>query len=416
MNSFFELLCRIKSISIYKNLLNDPVVSGFCELFEYLQTFSANVLIPSEIFATYAEICHQLYESEFSGDLSAYLYSLILYDENCFSLACSQNTEPNELLRDAANEDILTICKLAAISSDELKDFFVDCMPDCVDIIKNLPKYKNNNQLVAPLGTVDKVIKFYKNNGCGVFAKNIAMICAENTALSKVIGLDEIKLSDLKLYEEQKNAVIENTQAFLLDAPFNNVLLYGDRGCGKSSTVKALLNEYKNQKLRIVQLAKNNLSEYGNLVQKLSSLPFKFIVFIDDLTFDENDRNFSSLKAILEGSLYKQPKNIAVYATTNRRHLIKESFSARKGDEIHLSDTIDETLSLSDRFGLVITYSSLRKDNYLEIVRLLALDRYKSFDEIELYKAAERFALEKASRSPRIAQQFLDSFSSSIIA
>ena len=143
-------------------------------------------------------------------------------------------------------------------------------------------------------------------------------------------------------------------------------------------------------------------------MQKISNIPLKFIIFIDVLTFNENDDNFGALKAVLEGSVAKQPDNMVLYATTNRRHLIKESFKAREGDEIHLADTIDETISLSDRFGITITYSVPNKDKFLNIVKEIKEDRNIQISDEILFKGAERFALSKGNRSPRLAKQYID--------
>ncbi|MDO5438016.1 MAG: DUF815 domain-containing protein, partial [bacterium] len=184
-------------------------------------------------------------------------------------------------------------------------------------------------------------------------------------------------------------------------------LLYGDRGCGKSSLVKAVANEFKKMGLKIVQVYKESLQNIEELSEYLSDFPSKFIIFIDDLVFDENDPMFASCKALLEGSLARHPENVLIYVTTNRRHLIKESFTSREGSEIHMNDTMDEAASLSDRFGITITFSSPDKKDYLEIVRRLADEFKLKYDEKNLFKEAEAFALFKGNRAPRIAKQFL---------
>lgn len=161
-----------------------------------------------------------------------------------------------------------------------------------------------------------------------------------------------------------------------------------------------------------MEIPKQHLLCLDRVVEQIADLPMKFILFIDDLSFNEDDKSFGILKAMLEGSVFKRPDNIAIYATTNRRHIIKETFTAREGDEVHRADTIDEALSLSDRFGLCVTFTVPTKDKYLDIVRLLAEDRALPVDTDELLKGAERFALSKGGRSPRLARQFVDNIES----
>ena len=223
---------------------------------------------------------------------------------------------------------------------------------------------------------------------------------------------DAIRLSDLKKYESQRKQIVDNTRAFIAGHPADNALLYGDRGTGKSSTVKALLNEYAN--LRIVQVDKKDVACLPTLYKTLSESPLKFIIFIDDLSFGENDEGFGILKKVLEGSVCGRPSNILIYATTNRRHLIKETESSRMGDNVHSADEIDESMSLSDRFGLFVTFLAPNKETYLEIVRSLILDRGIMIDADKLDRCAERFALKRNGRSPRIARQFADSLQSKL--
>ena len=214
---------------------------------------------------------------------------------------------------------------------------------------------------------------------------------------------DKIKLSDLKNYEEQRKQVVDNTVCFLSGKPAQNVLLYGDRGTGKSSTVKAILNESKY--LRMVEVLKSNIELIPQLFRKLKDIPLHFIVLIDDLSFSENDDRFGILKGVLEGSLAAKPENILIYATTNRRKIIRETIADR---EVSGADAIDESMSLSDRFGLFVTFMKPDKRVYLDIVQKLAEDKRLDISEEKLFAAAERFALKRGGRSPRTARQFVD--------
>ena len=219
---------------------------------------------------------------------------------------------------------------------------------------------------------------------------------------------DAQPLSQLSGYERERQQVIDNTRALLAGGPAANVLLYGDAGTGKSSTVKAVAAAYAQEGLRLIEVKKNQLYQIPALIDSLGSNPLKFILFIDDLSFSTNDDDFAALKAILEGSVSGRTANLAVYATSNRRHLIKETLSDREGDDIHLADTMQELMSLSARFGLTITYSRPGKDAYLSIVHDLAKLYDLDLDPAVLDVRAEAHAIRHGGRSPRVAKQFIE--------
>jgi predicted AAA+ superfamily ATPase len=202
--------------------------------------------------------------------------------------------------------------------------------------------------------------------------------------------------------------VIANTRALLTGMPANNVLLYGDAGTGKSSTVKAICNEFAAEGLRLVEVKKNQLYQIPDLMDKLAANPLKFILFIDDLSFTANDDNFAALKAILEGSVGGRAKNIAVYATSNRRHLIKETLTDRTGDDIHEADTRQELMSLSARFGLTVTFQRPEKARFETILAELAKQHGIDMPMDQLLVKAEAFAIRAGGRSPRVAKQFIE--------
>ena len=210
-------------------------------------------------------------------------------------------------------------------------------------------------------------------------------------------------------YEIQRNQIIENTKALLSGKPAANILLTGDAGTGKSSTVKAVANAFYPEGLRIIEVRKEQLRVIPKILDELALNPLKFILFIDDLSFLSDDDDFNGLKAVLEGSVSARSSNVAVYATSNRRHIIRERFSDREGDDIHRNDAMQEMISLSDRFGLHISFNKPDKNTYLDIVAKLA-EQYDagSFDD-EMAASAERFALERGGRSARLARQFIDS-------
>ena len=219
---------------------------------------------------------------------------------------------------------------------------------------------------------------------------------------------DEIKLSQLIGYETQRRMIVDNTLALLRGKPASNVLLTGDAGTGKSSSVKAIANEYRDQGLRIIEVRKDQLHDIPVIMDSLGKNPLKFILFIDDLSFESDDDNFGALKAILEGSVSARAANIAIYATSNRRHLVKENFSDRNGDDVHRNDTVQQLISLSERFGLKISFSKPAKDEYLKIVSGLAKQNGLDIPEDKLFEEAERFAIAKSGRSARAAKQIVD--------
>jgi predicted AAA+ superfamily ATPase len=220
---------------------------------------------------------------------------------------------------------------------------------------------------------------------------------------------DQTRLASLVDYEREKKIIVDNTLALLEGKPAANILLTGDAGTGKSSTVKAVVNELHDRGLRILEVRKEQLHEIPGVLDELNSNPLKFILFIDDLSFQKDDDNFSALKAILEGSVSAKSRNVVIYATSNRRHLVKETFSDRDGDDIHRNDTMQEIISLSERFGIQITFQKPNKQTYLDIVRHLADERGVQYDPAQLEIEAERFALGRGGRSARAASQFVDS-------
>jgi hypothetical protein len=251
-----------------------------------------------------------------------------------------------------------------------------------------------------------------------MFIKNIAFIWDKSNGQGYLRGIenhDLVTLSDLIGYQTEREEVINNTLQFLKGYNANNVLLYGDRGTGKSSTVKAILNEYHKHGLRIIEVPKSNLGDFPEIIRQLKGRKQKFIIFVDDLVFEDSEENYTTLKAILEGGLENRPKNVLIYATSNRRHLIKEKFSDRLGfqsggsdDEIRAADTLQEKLSLADRFGITAVFSSPDKSRYLEIVEAMAEKRGIAMDKEQLHKEALKWELWYNGRSPRTARQFID--------
>jgi hypothetical protein len=251
----------------------------------------------------------------------------------------------------------------------------------------------------------------YQRHGSGVFAQYRAFSW-QSGGLTGIAYPDPIRLEQLTAYDYPRQQLLQNTMALLKGYPALNVLLYGSRGAGKSSLVKALLTEFHPQGLRLVEVAKSKLQDLPQIVDVLRTAPQKFIIFVDDLSFEEDDDAFKALKVVLEGSITARPQNVVGYATSNRRHLVREYFSERPRpsdqDEVQAWDTLQEKLSFSDRFGLTLTFEPADQPTYLQIVEHLAEQAGIALPPEDLKARSLRWATRHNGRSGRSARQFID--------
>ncbi|MBQ2580859.1 MAG: ATP-binding protein [Ruminococcus sp.] len=390
MDNLSELLLQAKTLVIFKSLHEQPVFKKFLTAAQACLGDDKD-----DAISKYCDFVSELYA--YSDDLTEYILKLVLENENLFMLRKGEGKPTGVLLEECLASELETIQELSEVPSAELTgrlgyDGF-------------LPKYKTQaldfSQIYA-----DR-IHAIGSYGYGIYSQYHVFVI-ENSKIVPVEFPDPIKLSQLSNYKLEREQVIRNTLALLSGKPANNVLLYGDCGTGKSSTVKAIANEYYTQGLRLIELKKKQLHELPKIVETVSKNPLKFIIFIDDLSFTEDDDDFAALKAILEGSVSSNAANLAIYATSNRRHLVRETFSARQGDEIHFKDTMQELLSLSDRFGLTVTFQKPDKKIFLEVVSSIAEQYQLDMPQDELYMKAEAYALARGGRSPRVAKQFIE--------
>lgn len=256
------------------------------------------------------------------------------------------------------------------------------------------------------------VTEFYRRFGVGKFGLNKAFRLEEeghSVQILPVTNIEHIRLGDIVGYELQKRKLVENTEAFLKGRAANNVLLFGDSGTGKSSSIKAILNEYYDQGLRIIEVYKHQFKALSKVQEQLKDRNYKFIIYMDDLSFEDSELEYKYLKAIIEGGLGKKPGNVLIYATSNRRHLIREKFSDKRelDDELHNNDTVQEKLSLVARFGVTIYYGSPDKSEFQEIVRELAARYQVNLPLEELYQKANIWELSHGGLSGRTASQFI---------
>lgn len=353
--------------------------------------------------SAYAVAAEALLEDDMLHSFAAYLTDKILHSDNLFARRSFANTLTQDIRTAYAHD--LRILQSLTFRAENPPQKIAAAIADGFPAISRgedgiLGKQWDSDE------TLDKLREFHKHNGYGIFIGHKAFTF-ENGQLKPVYNTSSITLSDLKDYEAEKKAVVDNTLSFLSGLPYSNMLLYGDKGTGKSSTIHAVLNQYAEKGLRAVEISKDRLKEISDVKEVLAELPFKFILFIDDLSLEERDEKVTSLKASLEGSLSEKGANVMIVATSNRRHILKENFSDRE-NSVHARDTMEEQLSLSDRFGLTVCFSSTGKAEYLSIVRQLAQDRKLTLPDEELCALAERWALIKGGRSPRRARQFID--------
>lgn len=389
-------------ISIFKNVLKNAVVASFVD---FLSSLNKDTSF-DDLLKKYSDFIYVLYNSEFNQDFYSCLKHLIYTDENILSKGCTDCIRDNESILNTARYELSLFDELLKIDYEKIKSSLLEKYEDKSEIINHLPVFYSCSKCSFDL---DEILKSYLEKGFGEFSCYSAFKFTEDKKIIPIKNFNSLTFNDLKNYEYQQNIIKQNTKAFLEGKEANNILLYGDRGCGKSSSVKALIDEFADYNLKIIQVYKESFIYLSELYEKLSVLPLKFIIFADDISFDEDDKNFSSIKAILEGSLSDKPSNTLIYATTNRMHLVKESFSSRAGNEVHCNDTIDEIVSLSDRFGIMLTFSFLTKSEYLDIVKQIANDCGIEVND-KLYFDAEKFAALKAIRTPRVARQFITDY------
>lgn len=385
-----KLALRLRSLTVFRDLLDDPVIAALARCLERT-SHGAERFAP-----VYGELVSRLYREGYVS-LTDYVRDRTFDSDNVYIRMKAAGRLPDKLLIDGAVLDLETLSDTASLNSERLL-----AEAGCTLPLARFEGKKIN--LTNEYGERAKEIGQY---GYGIYARH-AMFCLEGRDIVPVRHPDPIRLSDLVDYQREKELITGNTLALLEGKPAANMLLTGDAGTGKSSTVKAVANEYRDRGLRILEVRKEQLHQLPGILDQLTENPLKFILFIDDLSFQKNDDNFSALKAMLEGSVSAKSKNVVIYATSNRRHLVKECFSDREGDEIHRRDAMQEAVSLSERFGLRVTFQRPDKATYLNIVKRLAQEARLDLPEEELCAQAEVFALNRSSRSARAARQFVD--------
>lgn len=405
---------------IFRNILHDSIVKKLRRICELM--FKDDTKNTDEIRSIYYQMCSELIlkaeHHSFSGDiLHKYILYLLFYDENIYSLHCEKyGNKIDTSLYNAVLNDIkvmsciieFDISEIAKISQSSID------IQNYKSISKRVRKYEHSFLNASTIEQKANAMgEHYSKYGCGQLAEYNMFRWDNELGIKAITNHDEIKLLDIIGYQYQKDMLVSNTESFLNGHPANNVLLVGARGTGKSSCVKALANEYFENGLRLIEISKEQILEFPQILKYISQRGKKFIIFLDDLSFDNFEVEYKYMKSLLEGSTEKKPENVLFYATSNRRHIIEEKWSDRQGnpnDDVHTADALNEKISLSDRFGLTITFEAPTQNQYLEIVETIAKKENLEYNKDELYREAIAWELCQKGRSGRTARQFINSY------
>ncbi len=425
---------EVSKLLIYSDLGRDSILESIAEV-----TVSSEDK-DSKIRRIYTEIKRLLdLATSYGFDTNLwqnYLTFLLITNENSFSLTCERKgASEGGSVNILAKHDFAIFKRLFHYDFAPLeKELGIDCF----SIITNYKAISKREQiynktvsswvraLSAKIAAAkdenevfDLVTEHYRTCGVGMLGMNRAFRIrgsGKELEFCPINNASSVRLSDIVGYESQKKELADNTEAFVKGGKGNNALLYGDSGTGKSTSIKAVLNEYFEDGLRMIEIYKHQFRDLSTVISLIKNRNYRFIIYIDDLSFEDHEIEYKFLKAVIEGGVEERPDNILIYATSNRRHLIKETWNDRndmefKG-EIHHSDTVEEKLSLSSRFGVLINYSSPAYDEYLNIVRELAKRENINMEDEELCALAKRFELRHGGVSGRAARQFIDYISS----
>ena len=387
-----------------------------------------------EIVGLFYECLKQLMELAeshgFEGNLwHSFLTFLVVNSENAYSRACEIRGRVDGSIHDIARHDFAILMECFHFDLRGLEsDFQVDCMEDIVnyrgtadsgavfnrrirDRIRKLCTQLERAKDVTAFQ--EAVTEFYREYGVGKLGLHKAFRVAhgENgVQIVPITNIAHVRLDDLVGYELAKKKLTDNTEAFVAGRAANNCLLYGDAGTGKSTSIKAIANQYYDRGLRLIEIYKHQFGDLHDVIAQIKNRNYKFIIYMDDLSFEEFEIEYKYLKAVIEGGLEKKPNNVLIYATSNRRHLIRENFSDKEEvrEDMHTSDTVQEKLSLYARFGVTIYFGAPNKKEFQQIVRVLADKHDIAMGEEELLMEANRWELSHGGLSGRTAQQFID--------
>lgn len=424
-----QIKLTLNSLCVYKGIFGEKVLNKFNILVDKMYLDESL----SECIQAYNDFTYDLFKKSKNLSFKECIVQEMLLNNNPFNISLEEDEDAPEFIIEGFRNELIYLGDINSVNSNVIKELLIakyEGNEAVVNRINSLINWGPRKEVYTKKNSTDfekikemlmntesweecteALINFHKKNGTGRVTAYSAFVWErypgeEEGHLREIAEPDPIRLSDLVGYELQKADIIKNTKSFVRGFPANNLLLYGSRGTGKSSTVKAILNEYYQEGLRIIEVDKDQLSDFTRIIRLLNHKKQKFIIFVDDLVFAENEASYSALKTILEGKIESRPSNILIYATTNRRHLVQEKFSDR--DEVHSKDTREEQLSLADRFGITISFFTPDQKEFLNIVDGLASKRGLKVEMEYLHREALKWEKWHNGRSPRSARQFID--------
>ena len=423
----------IAKLIMYGDIDEDCILYQMGEIFrEFEEGTQSNAVLIRKVYTQIKRLLTVATDFGFDKNLwHNYLAYFLITNENPFSITCEKIGANDGSVNHFARNDFSAIKNLFEYDFSEIENSLgIDCFTQISNYRaiekKELMYNKNVSEKVQALssrmeqardveGFFTAVTEFYRDYGVGMFGLNKAFRIQDRTDSKLVFlpinNMDKVMLSDLVGYEIQKKKLVDNTRAFVEGKKANNVLLFGDSGTGKSTSIKAIVNEFYDQGLRMIEIYKHQFKDLSNVIAAVKNRNYKFIIYMDDLSFEEFEIEYKFLKAVIEGGVETKPDNILIYATSNRRHLIRETWSDRndvqQDEGMHRSDTMQEKLSLVNRFGVTINYSKPSQKEYFDIVIHLAAKSGIKMSEDELKAEANKWELSHGGISGRTAQQFI---------
>lgn len=422
---------REKELIVYANFEEDSLLYDMAWLMDHYEDEYYN---EEDKRGLLYECIHQLIEMAgsygFHGNLwHCYLTNLLVNNENSYSKGCEIKGEVEGTINQAALHDIIIFKELFDYDfSEMIKSLRVPEMEMLMDYTASKAESKVYNMRICnricdlavrfqedhtPEDMKATLTQFYKEYGVGKFGLHKSFRIEhseEGVVLRPILNIAHVYMDDLVGYEIPKQKLRDNTEAFVKGKKANNCLLYGDLGTGKSSCIKAIANEYYESGLRIIEVYKHQFQDLNDVIAQIKNRNYKFIIYMDDLSFEDFEIEYKYLKAVIEGGLEKKPSNVLIYATSNRRHLVRERFSDKEDrrDDLHSGDTVQEKLSLVSRFGVTIFFGAPDKKEFHQIVSVLAKRNGIKLSEEELYLEANKWEISHGGLSGRSAQQFID--------
>ncbi|MBD5536407.1 MAG: ATP-binding protein [Lachnospiraceae bacterium] len=424
---------RTRELIVYKNFEDGQLLDNITFLIEHYEDEFYNKN-NKNLKTLFYDCIHKLIELAgtygFHGNLwHCYLANLLVNNENSYSTACEIRGAIEGTINQAALHDIEIFKEfydfdftpvMEALGVPEyamLLDYQASTQESrvynkriCERICELAARFQSDH---TPEEMKDTLTEFYRDYGVGKFGlhKSFRIVHKEDGVhIEPILNIAHVKLSDLVGYELAKQKLVDNTEAFVSGRKANNCLLYGDAGTGKSSSIKGIANEYYDRGLRIIEVYKHQFQDLNDVIAMIKNRNYKFIIYMDDLSFEDFEIEYKYLKAVIEGGLEKKPENVLIYATSNRRHLVREKFSDKeeREDDLHKGDTVAEKLSLVSRFGVTIYFGAPDKKQFQEIVRRLAERHGIEMEEETLLLEANKWELNHGGLSGRTAQQFVD--------